>query len=336
MKKKILHFIDSESYRKEGGIESVVRNITENYRNDLYKHRVCCRDSFVSKKVLNYKFPDAIKLKKILNEEKPYLVHFHGSGPNIWISITLLLHKNIPIFLSPSYHPPWTTKRPIMAYINKLFLNLVMNQDIYIAFSTKYEVNQFRLEKKNFIIMPPFFMNSKISKKKLNQVLFVGRDDNHKGLDVYIMIAKEFPTINFIAVTKPKRKYQVSNNLSFLSNISNKEIEELYADSKLLILPSSYESFGGVVFEALSKDCMVIISDRVKCIEYLENNKNVFLFKFKNKSQNIQSIKTIMKKLKKSDRSFLSDSDHNNSKNIITLEENISNLDKLYSFLKAK
>ena len=53
-------------------------------------------------------------------------------------------------------------------------------------------------------------------------------------------------------------EYHLEENVEFLGNVEN--IEKLYKDVDIFVLPSRYEGFGLVVVEALAAGCAVVVS----------------------------------------------------------------------------
>ncbi|MDG4658484.1 glycosyltransferase family 4 protein [Ectobacillus antri] len=54
------------------------------------------------------------------------------------------------------------------------------------------------------------------------------------------------------------RKLNLKDNIEFVGNVEN--IEKVYGDTDIFVLPSRYEGFGLVVVEALASGCSVIVS----------------------------------------------------------------------------
>ena len=140
--------------------------------------------------------------------------------------------------------------------------------------------------------MPPLFITEAHQKTvKKESILFVGRDDNHKGFRLFVEVSKIFPDEAFIAVTQPKKITKFPKNLEIRSNISERELNDLYNRSKIFIFPSNYESFGGVFIEALSRGVIVIASNMILGTEFFEDNENIHKFKVtKDKQKCINAI----------------------------------------------
>jgi glycosyltransferase involved in cell wall biosynthesis len=112
--------------------------------------------------------------------------------------------------------------------------------------------------------------------KKKNQILFVGSINKRKNFigvikafellnikDYNLLIVGNFST-NFFLDENDKiviEKAKKNPNIVFKSNINNRELIQIYNESKLFLLPSFYEGFGLPVLESMACGTPVICSD---------------------------------------------------------------------------
>lgn len=115
------------------------------------------------------------------------------------------------------------------------------------------------------INIPNFNETKEIDNKDL-QLLFVGRFDKRKGVDVLLRsipyVLKSCPQVKFNLVGKdPENGYEKNFFLSnphlrdcvfFHGFVSNEEVIRQYERCDLLVAPSLYESFGQIYLEAMS------------------------------------------------------------------------------------
>lgn len=110
----------------------------------------------------------------------------------------------------------------------------------------------------------------KISEKKENQLLYVGRFAYLKGLDLLFEALSNLQNdYRLILVGEgPERgqleakayKMGIYNKLTFVGFKEGKELQELYRNSKVFILPTRQDCFGLVILEALCSGVPVVTS----------------------------------------------------------------------------
>jgi len=107
---------------------------------------------------------------------------------------------------------------------------------------------------------------------KKNQVLFVGRFTEEKGLDTILDCwskNKNLPKLILAGNGKLLNKYNISENVEHHGNINNKNISYLYGESKLTIFASKWiEPFGTVILESLATGTPVLFPK----VEWLPSN----------------------------------------------------------------
>ncbi len=148
-----------------------------------------------------------------------------------------------------------------------------------------------------------FDENSPSPRKKTNMLLFVGRlSDPVKGLEHIMHLPEGKYEIHLVGNgTKPNR-----TDCTQHCNIPQEELEKLYKEASLLVIPSRYEAFSYAAIEALSNGTPVVMSERVRIADYLSGISGYSIFKFKDyddfnqkveetigTSVDIQSVKNI-------------------------------------------
>lgn len=145
--------------------------------------------------------------------------------------------------------------------------------------------------------------------KRENAILFVGQLGKYhrfKNLDmlieVFTQISREFPDWRlWIVGDGDLREYyealvtklKIKGKVEFFGYVKNPEdLAEIYSRAKILVLPSSFESFGMVVLEALYFKTPVVVNKNVGAADRLVfSGKNGFIFNTK------PELYTILKKL---------------------------------------
>lgn len=96
------------------------------------------------------------------------------------------------------------------------------------------------------------------------RVLFVGRDDRRKGLDVAMeavtMIRRHHPSVELVVVTPDE--VEPREGISVRRGVDDVEKARLLASAEVFVAPNrGGESFGLVVAEAMAAGCAVVASD---------------------------------------------------------------------------
>uniref|UniRef100_A0A7V1EIQ9 Glycosyltransferase family 1 protein n=1 Tax=candidate division WOR-3 bacterium TaxID=2052148 RepID=A0A7V1EIQ9_UNCW3 len=89
-------------------------------------------------------------------------------------------------------------------------------------------------------------------------------------------------------------KYQLNKNIIFTGYLSQAELEELYENSDLFILPSRHEGYGIVLNEALNHGIPVVATNVGAVPEIIQNNVNGFLVEPDNPANLTKILKKIM------------------------------------------
>lgn len=204
-------------------------------------------------------------------------------------------------------------KIPIIYVLHFSFDGLMqMSQDIYKNFFIRKCITLFRfhvLKKyKKFIVLteedkkkwklpniqviPNFTcINNKLkSDLSHNKVVFVGRFSPEKDVSILInawqKVSKIAPnwTLDLYGDGEEKDKIiELIDKLELKNSVNLKgwsnQIENIYRDSSLLVLPSKFEGFVLVVLEALTMGIPCITFDIPGCNNLIKNNINGFLIK---------------------------------------------------------
>lgn len=134
----------------------------------------------------------------------------------------------------------------------------------------------------------PNFVNSqtfKPVKKKKNSILFVGRLEKEKRLDLLLksLEGKKDYSLTIAGNGSQKNKLiSLSNelkiNANFLGFVGRKKIQELFASHSIFVLPSDFEVMSLAVLEAMSSGCAVIASNTFGTKDQIDSEKNGLIF----------------------------------------------------------
>jgi glycosyltransferase involved in cell wall biosynthesis len=155
--------------------------------------------------------------------------------------------------------------KPLLKYCDKI---VTVNREEY-EFFRKYN--------KNCHLIPLWIDRIYLPKNthKENNLLFVGRNDSNKNLKFLYNLPKHTYTITCVTNKRPIRA-----DFIFCKNIDDVELDLLYDFASLVIVPSRYESFSLVALEALTHGTPILISDRVRISDYLNNVSGCTVFKY--------------------------------------------------------
>lgn len=159
---------------------------------------------------------------------------------------------------------------------------------------TQFVSNHFQKEGKT-LPNPILIEQNRNSKIEGNYILFVGRLVPEKGvltlLKAFQNITKQFPDEQLWIVGEGNQLEELQNftennklkNVSFLGNKSREELQDIYANSKFLVVPSEYlEAYGNVILESFTFGKTVITSDLVGIKNEIEQNHVGLTYSFKN------------------------------------------------------
>lgn len=313
----------AKRFKSQGGYEVSV--ITSNYESSSYR-----QDSVEGMKIhrlpIMFKFSNTpINLcwywwiKKIIDAERPDIIHAHASVPYM-ADVASLFSKKIPFVLT--YHSgsmlkqKWPIDFMIWVY-EKFFLRVLLGRaDVVVAVSQSFlncklgKAFAFKTE-----LINPGVDNAQYSARSSEPsqkiVSFVGRverSSDWKGinylLEAMALVVKIYPDARLEIVgggdaiedyRNQAQKLGIEDKVDFLGFKTGTELLNAYGRSSVVVLPSvtKAESFGMVLLEAMASGCPVIGSD-IGGIPYLiENEKNGLLVLPRNPEKLAQAITRI-------------------------------------------
>lgn len=123
-------------------------------------------------------------------------------------------------------------------------------------------------------------------------VLFIGQIKGRKGWDTALEAIAHLknegkgrhlvfvtPFKDLTEPTEYARKLGILSEVTFLSAISNEEKSWLFSHTTYVLIPSRFEGFGLVVFEAFLAKKPICATDIPTFLEFLQDRKNAMLFK---------------------------------------------------------
>ena len=211
---------------------------------------------------------------------------------------THLLHYSPKLIINASFHstdPDFNT--PIL-------IKTLKSAD-YIwtlsEFETKYFNKKLKIPKSKLILLgngvdKNFLSTSPLpSSSSINHLLFIGSFAAHKGLDTLIEAFQLLPHTYHLTIAGQKTLYfpiienkikslplLFKKRIKIITNFPNHSLSKIIDNSSILISPSTQESFGLVLIEALARSRPVIAADIPASIEIINKTKAGLIFKQNN------------------------------------------------------
>ena len=301
---KIL-FISEHSHTEIGGIAQHIRSIGNVLREE--DHVV---EYLNAKELSRYQvFDKQLISKKIIKQRiltiAPDIVHVHGFSSFLVYQCLMLTKRVLPdvtLIYTPHYHPFEFHSKPLLAF---LFFHVFLKKslvyvDCLIAL-TEGEKDFFTpfLSERQIKILPNGIQNHMglIEKKKPIQhsILFIGRDDDNKRMD-FLESQREYFESQAIKCYMVTNKPKVSDkNFTYYSSLKMDQLEKLYQECSVLVVPSKYEAFSLVALEAMSYGMPILISDHVQIKYYLDRGERFNqVFNYNDKIDFIDKLETVL------------------------------------------
>lgn len=235
------------------------------------------------------------EISKFVNKVQPDIIHIHSSFAGLFARLPLFLtrKKAKVVYCSHGWSFLMDTsplKKKVFVLIEKI---LSYKTDITINISEYEHKESIKMglpEDKSIVIHNGVRPSSNlveidlpIDKNKIN-LLFIGRFDYQKGIDILLDIFKNYNFSNLHLYTfgnsvlsKQKLTYSIKN-VTNLGWIDNSMIDSYYNLFDAVIIPSRWEGFGLVAVEAMRNKKAVIASNKGALPELVQNNINGYIF----------------------------------------------------------
>jgi len=130
-------------------------------------------------------------------------------------------------------------------------------------------------------------------------ILFVGRLDYNKGIDVLIksakILVKKYPDVAFFIagkdfgelsnLKKMTAEYGLDSFFTFSGALSRPDLISAFKNAHIFAFPSRYEAFGITLIEAMAAKLAVVASDSSAIPYVIKDNQNGLLFKQNNSEE---------------------------------------------------
>ena len=313
--KKILHLTRFFYDKPHGGIQEVIRQISQNSKHTHIVSSISDEDKPLIKLSTNL-YAIAFKktftflgdvfsfnqLKFIINNHKDFQI-LHVHFPYFFSLIYLILlsfEKKIII----TYHANVVGFKSFFSQVFfKSFIKLVKTIYFY-HLSTKKYLSISAIKNSKNVICQPFSIN-KIKIERLKNIkkyenifdgkkyfIFIGRETYYKNFKFLFYLVNKYKQINLLMITNKKIDFRLKN-LKVIKNVTDDEKFFLIKNSNGLVLPSNNqaESYGMVILEAMMMGIPSIIFDiDTGSSTLIKNNYNGIVVPNFDKQEYINSI----------------------------------------------
>jgi len=230
-------------------------------------------------------------LNGLINKYGLGMIHLQG-GPG---GIFLIKKPKVPAIYTVHhsyYKKSKISKNPLykfLFFIEKLSYKkaskiIVPSRDIYFDL-----INAYGIDEKKIVYIPEGVDTKIFSKKNYRKIkdslIFVGRLNKIKGLRNLIMslkfVSKKYPSIRLYIVgegpeikilKKLIRRKNLKNNVKFFGKLDKEEIDKLYNQVNLSVLPSYFEGFGLSALESVASGTPVIVTKQCGVSDIIKKN----------------------------------------------------------------
>lgn len=111
-------------------------------------------------------------------------------------------------------------------------------------------------------------------------VLYVGRVSQEKNLDVLANIFKDKKDAQLMIVGDGPYRAQMQrecSNAIFTGFLNGRELSKAYASADIFVFPSTTDTFGNVILEAMSSAVPVIVTDKMGPKELVDHGETGFI-----------------------------------------------------------
>lgn len=253
------------------------------------------------------------EIQNVIRQENPDIIHIHSTFAGFFVRLPLWFKKSRPKIIYCSHGWSFTMeianwKKRVYAYIERL---LAYKTDVIINISKhelKNSLNYNLPAHKSTIVyngitkcfpIQQRIVDLQLDKNKIN-LLFVGRFDRQKGLDILLdFLAKhDLWHIHLYIIGESvlqKSELNLPNNVTLIGWVDNQIIDSYYQLFDAVIVPSRWEGFGLVAIEAMKNHKALIVSNRGALSELVVDGHNGYVFDL----EDTESLLTILSSINK-------------------------------------
>lgn len=278
---------------KRGGQYTYCKNLQTLFANDEdIDYKVIDQPDGIVLPLINKLWFPWKKIFGQIKQSECDIIHINGYlGISTWQQFIGAMILKRKIVYSPHFHPFKFIRHPLFGriffFVFIFPLLLISKKIITIGISDHH---YFRFFGKKVISIPHHFTfqpkNDINLKKKHNMILFVGRNEENKGLRYLYKLPSKYE-VHCVTGGELERKDFIQH-----TRIPEEELSRLYSMASLVVIPSGYEAFSLVALEAFSHNTPVVMSSNVKIADYLDKEKGYSIFEYGNITDFLNKVET--------------------------------------------
>ncbi|USS41432.1 glycosyltransferase family 4 protein [Thermococcus aggregans] len=220
-----------------------------------------------------------LKILKLHKKLKFDLIHAHYVGTTSYAGVLAKKKLNIPLITTAHGSDlDFMSKLPLGRYFVRESLS---KSDMIIAVSHYLKKRALDLGARKINVIPNGIRKLKPKKAVKRYITFIGALTYYKDPETFIRLAEHFPKEKFLIVGDGPLMGELKNkappNVKFLGYRT--DIENVLAESKMLVVPSLREGFGLVIVEANLLGVPVVGRAVGGIKELIRDGKNGYFFK---------------------------------------------------------
>lgn len=225
-------------------------------------------------------------LLSIIKENNPDIVHVNSYTSFMPAQALIAAHRlGKKIVYTAHWHPFCYLWHP---YQGKIFFNLIMkpliNKYVDVITTINNEDTAFFESFFKEVVqiphsIPKMSYEGRVVRRNAKMILFVGSvSAKHKGVEHLYSLPEGKYEIHCVGFGEMLSRSDITQHVG----IEKEELDKLYSEASLVVVPSKYEAFSYVTLEALAHGTPVVISDRVRIADYLEDVRGYSIFTYGN------------------------------------------------------
>jgi glycosyltransferase involved in cell wall biosynthesis len=205
-------------------------------------------------------------------------VYVHSSPFNL---IPVIFACNNTHYLFVHNPPRFESRKSVYNLIDQIILiaNLSLIKGKIFLTSSVYEKYK-NSEYKYMLSKAPFAKKSETIKisNKVPCVLFFGRYLEYKNIDAFFNLAIKNPSIKFSAYSEGCPQISLENLKVNSKWLSEKEVDEVFKESDILVLPYREVSQSGPFFLGIEKGLKIVVPNLPGFTEHAQGNPGIYFY----------------------------------------------------------